>query len=238
MVASRKIRLIMELRRAGIADTEVLSAIERIPRDVFTPESFRHQAYENMAIPIGQGQTLSQPQVVALMTQALRASRRTKVLEIGTGSGYQAAVLSRLCRRVYTIERFKELLQTAEARFAQLRLHNITARHGDGWKGWREQAPFDRIIVTAAATSIPGALVDQLAEGGLMVLPVGRSSRDQALLRLTRTAEGIAEEHLCDVRFVPLVSGIPGESVVSETLRGEKLRGEAAGLIQRRGDVA
>ena len=223
MVASRKIRLIMELRRAGIADTEVLSAIERIPREVFTPESFRHQAYENLAIPIGQGQTLSQPQMVALMTQALRASRRTKVLEVGTGSGYQAAVLSRLCRRVYTIERFKELLQSAEARFLQLRLHNITARHGDGWKGWREQAPFDRIIVTAAAASVPGALVDQLAEGGLMVLPVGQTSRDQALLRLTRTPDGVVEERLSEVRFVPLVAGIPGE---------------AANLAQRRGDVA
>jgi len=233
MVASRKIRLIMELRRAGIADTEVLSAIERIPRDAFTPESFRHQAYENMAIPIGQGQTLSQPQVVALMTQALRASRRTKVLEVGTGSGYQAAVLSRLCRRVYTIERFKELLKTAEARFLALRLHNITARHGDGWKGWREQAPFDRIIVTAAASSIPGALVDQLAEGGLMVLPVGKTSRDQALLRLTRTPEGVQEEHLTDVRFVPLVSGIPGQDI-----RGQETRGEGSDPLQRRGDVA
>ncbi len=213
MVASRKIRLVMELRRAGIADTDVLSAIERIPREAFTPESFRHQAYENMAIPIGQGQTLSQPQVVALMTQALRASRRTKVLEVGTGSGYQAAVLSRLCRRVYTIERFKELLQIAEARFTELRLHNITTRHGDGWKGWREQAPFDRIMVTAAAVDVPGALVDQLAEGGLMVLPVGRTSRDQALLRLTRTADGLVEEHLSDVRFVPLVEGVPDDAV-------------------------
>lgn len=211
MVASRKIRLIMELRRAGIADTEVLSAIERIPREAFTPQSFRHQAYENVAIPIGQGQTLSQPQVVALMTQALRANRRMKVLEIGTGSGYQAAVLSRICRRVYTIERFKDLLQVAEARFLQLRLHNITARHGDGWKGWREQAPFGRIIVTAAAASVPGALVDQLAEGGIMVLPVGQTSRDQALLRLTRTPDGVREEHLSEVRFVPLVAGLPGE---------------------------
>jgi protein-L-isoaspartate(D-aspartate) O-methyltransferase len=238
MVASRKIRLIMELRRAGIADTEVLSAIERIPRDAFTPESFRHQAYENLAIPIGQGQTLSQPQVVALMTQALRASRRTKVLEIGTGSGYQAAVLSRLCRRVYTIERFKELLKTAEARFLALRLHNITARHGDGWKGWREQAPFDRIIVTAAASSIPGALVDQLAEGGLMVLPVGKTSRDQALLRLTRTPDGVKEEHLTDVRFVPLVSGIPGQDIRGQEVRGEEIRGEGDDQLQRRGDVA
>jgi len=237
MAASRKIRLIMELRRAGIADTEVLSAIERIPREVFTPESFRHQAYENVAIPIGQGQTLSQPQVVALMTQALRASRRTKVLEIGTGSGYQAAVLSRICRRVYTIERFKELLQAAEARFLALRLHNITARHGDGWKGWREQAPFERIIVTAAAASVPGALVDQLAEGGIMVLPVGQTSRDQALLRLTRTPDGVVEEHLTAVRFVPLVSGIPGEKAKGEGPRAAST-GEPDDLLDRQGDIA
>ncbi len=211
MATSRKIRLIMELRRAGIADTDVLSAIERIPRESFTPDSFRHQAYENVAIPIGQGQTLSQPQVVALMTQALKAGRRTKVLEVGTGSGYQAAVLSRLCRRVYTIERFRELLATAEQRFAALRLHNITTLHGDGWKGWSEQAPFDRIMITAAAADVPAALVDQLAVGGRMVLPVGRSSRDQALLQLRREPGGIVEEHLADVRFVPLVEGVPEE---------------------------
>ena len=211
MATSRKIRLIMELRRAGIADTDVLSAIERIPRESFTPDSFRHQAYENVAIPIGQGQTLSQPQVVALMTQALKAGRRTKVLEVGTGSGYQAAVLSRLCRRVYTIEQFRELLATAEQRFAALRLHNITTRHGDGWKGWPEQAPFDRIMITAAAADVPAALVDQLAIGGRMVLPVGRSSRDQALLQLRREPDGIVEEHLADVRFVPLVEGVPEE---------------------------
>ncbi|NIA67546.1 protein-L-isoaspartate(D-aspartate) O-methyltransferase [Pelagibius litoralis] len=211
MVASRKIRLIMELRRAGIADTAVLSAIERIPREAFTPDSFRHQAYENLAIPIGQGQTLSRPQVVAQMTQALQASRRTKVLEVGTGSGYQAAVLSKLCRRVYTVERFKELRASAELRFTELRLHNITTRHGDGWKGWPEQAPFDRIMVTAAAADVPAVLVDQLAEGGQMVLPVGRTSHDQALLRLRREAGGIVEEHLADVRFVPLVEGVPDD---------------------------
>ena len=220
MATSRKIRLIMELRRAGIADTDVLSAIERIPRESFTPDSFRHQAYENVAIPIGQGQTLSQPQVVALMTQALKAGRRTKVLEVGTGSGYQAAVLSRLCRRVYTIERFRELLATAEQRFAALRLHNITTRHGDGWKGWPEQAPFDRIMITAAAADVPAALVDQLAVGGRMVLPVGRSSRDQALLQLRREPGGIVEEHLADVRFVPLVEGVPDEEAYAAQRSG------------------
>ena len=200
----------MQLRSAGIADTEVLSAIERVPREVFVPESFQDQAYENRALPIGQGQTLSQPQVVALMTQALQANRRTKVLEIGTGSGYQAAVLSRICRRIYTIERHRDLLKEAEARFLALRLHNITTRLGDGWKGWREQAPFDRIIVTAAPPEVPGPLIDQLAEGGQMIIPLGSTSRDQRLLRVHRDLEGrLREEDLGAVRFVPLVAGLP-----------------------------
>jgi protein-L-isoaspartate(D-aspartate) O-methyltransferase len=209
-IASRKIRLIMQLRSAGIADTEVLSAIERVPREAFVPENFQDQAYENRALPIGQGQTLSQPQVVAVMTQALQANRRTKVLEIGTGSGYQAAVLSRICRRIYTIERHRDLLKEAEARFLALRLHNITTRLGDGWKGWREQAPFDRIIVTAAAPEVPGPLIDQLAEGGQMIIPLGSSSRDQRLLRVIRDLDGrLREEDLGAVRFVPLVAGLP-----------------------------
>jgi len=207
---SRKIRLVMQLRSAGIADTGVLSAIERIPREAFVPASFQDQAYENRALPIGQGQTLSQPQVVAVMTQALAASRRTKVLEIGTGSGYQAAVLSRICRRVYTIERHRDLLEEAEARFLALRLHNITTRAGDGWKGWQEQAPFDRIIVTAAPPELPASLLDQLAAGGVMVIPLGSTSRDQRLLRVRRDEEGgFHEEDLGPVRFVPLVAGMP-----------------------------
>jgi protein-L-isoaspartate(D-aspartate) O-methyltransferase len=208
---ARKIRLVMELRQAGIADTAVLSAIERIPREVFVPETFQDRAYEDTALPIGHGQTLSRPRVVARMTEALAAGPRSKVLEIGTGSGYQAAVLSRLCRRVYTIERYRPLLLKAEARFAALRLSNITSRVGDGFKGWREQAPFERIIVTAAALDVPGDLADQLAEGGVMVLPVGRQGRDQNLLRLIRTADGLVEEPLGDVRFVPLLDGLPDD---------------------------
>jgi protein-L-isoaspartate(D-aspartate) O-methyltransferase len=211
-IAARKIRLIMELRRAGIADTRVLSAIERVPREVFVPPTFQDQAYENRALPIGHGQTLSQPQVVAVMTQALEAGRRSKVLEIGTGSGYQTAVLSRLCRRVYTIERYPRLLGAAERRFAELRLHNITARVGDGTIGWPAQAPFQRIIVTAAAAEVPARLVDQLAPGGILVLPVGRRGRDQDLLRLRREAAGVVEERLGGVRFVPLVHGLPAEN--------------------------
>jgi protein-L-isoaspartate(D-aspartate) O-methyltransferase len=201
---ARKIRLVMELRQAGIADTGVLSAIERIPREAFVPETFQDRAYEDTALPIGHGQTLSRPRVVARMTEALAAGPRSKVLEIGTGSGYQAAVLSRLCRRVYTIERYRPLLIEAEARFASLRLSNITARVGDGFKGWREQAPFERIIVTAAARDVPGDLADQLAEGGV-------KGRDQNLLRLVRTADGLVEEPLGDVRFVPLLGGLPDD---------------------------
>ena len=209
-IAARKIRLIMELRRAGIGDTHVLSAIERIPREAFVPEAFQDQAYENRALPIDFGQTLSQPGVVAAMTQALSLDRRLKVLEIGTGSGYQAAILSRLCRRLYTIERYKDLQRTAEARFQQLRLHNITTRVGDGHKGWPEQAPFSRIIVTAAAAEVPGTLVDQLSPGGVMVVPIGTTGRDQSLLRLHRDEGGhFHEQVLGPVRFVPLVQGLP-----------------------------
>ena len=195
-LAARKIRLIMTLRRSGITDTAVLAAIERIPREAFVPASFLDQAYENRALPIGLGQTLSQPQVVALMTQALAVRPRHKVLEIGTGSGYQAAVLSRLARRVYSIERHRPLLREAERRFTELRLHNITTIAGDGNLGWREQAPFDRIILTAAAAALPLNLFDQLADGGIMVLPFGPDRGDQQLLRATRTADGPKLERL------------------------------------------
>ena len=211
-IAARKIRMIMQLRGAGIADTNVLSAIERVPREAFVPESFQDQAYEDMTLPIGRGQTLSAPSVVALMTQALGSDRRTKVLEIGTGTGYQAAVLSRLCRRLYTVERHRDLLGEAERRFLKLRLHNITARVGDGARGWPEQAPFTRIIVTAAAEDIPATLVDQLAPDGIMVVPVGGQGGDQVLLRLTREAGGLREEVLDTVRFVPLVLGLPSNA--------------------------
>ena len=208
-IAARKIRLIMELRRTGINDTHVLSAIERIPREAFVPVSFRDQAYENRALPIGYGQSLSQPAVVAAMSQALKADRRLKVLEVGTGSGYQAAVLSRLCRRLYTIERHRDLQREAEARFQRLRLHNITARVGDGGKGWPEQAPFSRIIVTAAAPEVPGGLADQLADGGILVVPVGPPSAEQDLVRVVREDGSLREERLGGVRFVPLMDGLP-----------------------------
>lgn len=202
------IQLLMELRGLGIADTDVLSAIEKVPRDLFVPTTFRDRAYENIPLPIEQGQTISQPYIVAYMTQALRIGRRMKILEIGTGSGYQAAVLAQLCRRVYTIDRYRTLVQEAERRFAGLGLSNITTRVGDGTKGWPEQAPFDRIMVTAAGATVPEALVDQLGPDGVLVAPVGRVADDQVLVRLRRTAEGVAREELIGVRFVPLVPGV------------------------------
>ena len=211
-LAARKIRLIMQLRRSGISDTGVLAAIERIPREAFVPKPFQDQAYENRTLPIGHGQTLSQPRVVALMTQALGLTRRHKLLEIGTGSGYQAAVLSRLVRRVYTVERHKALLREAERRFAELRLHNVVTRLGDGSRGWKEQAPFDRIIVTAAAAEVPRTLLDQLCVDGVLVAPIGPDRGEQELLRITRLADGERRESLGPVRFVPLVAGaLPSE---------------------------
>jgi protein-L-isoaspartate(D-aspartate) O-methyltransferase len=199
--------LIAVLRDIGITDDKVLAAIERIPRHLFVPPTFQDHAYDDTALPIGHGQTVSQPQIVGLMTAALELSHRSKVLEIGTGSGYQTAVLARLCRRVYTIERHPALLQGAEALFQQLRVQNVTSLAGDGYLGWPDQAPFDRIIVTAAAEDeVPQALLDQLAPGGIMVIPVARSAIDQRLLRLVRRADGIETTDLGGVRFVPLVS--------------------------------
>ena len=209
---ARQIRLLMELRRQGITDTSVLAAIERVPREMFVPDTFKDQAYENIALPIKQGQTISQPYVVAFMTEALRVGKRMKVLEVGTGSGYQAAVLSKLCRRVYTVERYRSLLQEAEARFAAMRITNITTRVGDGMKGWPEQAPFERIVVTAAAATVPAALVDQLAIDGMMVLPLGSTTTEQEIVRVTRTEQGCTEESLLAVRFVPLLPGVAEES--------------------------
>jgi protein-L-isoaspartate(D-aspartate) O-methyltransferase len=208
-------RLIMELR-GEVSDMNVLAAIERTPRELFVPPAFEDQAYDNVALPIGNGQTISQPLVVALMTQALALNERHKVLEIGTGSGYQAAVLARLCRRVFTIERHRYLLREAEKRFAQLRLNNITVRWGDGTKGWLEQAPFDRILVTAAAPDVPGHLIESLIDGGVLVAPVGEERRDQKLLRVRRTGDTFEIEDLGAVRFVPLIEGLPRDRPLRE----------------------
>jgi protein-L-isoaspartate(D-aspartate) O-methyltransferase len=199
--------LLLEVRRAGVTDKRVLAAMERVPRELFVGRPFQDKAYDDVALPIGHQQTVSRPSVVGRMTQALETGPRMKVLEIGTGSGYQSAILALLCRRLYTIERDPDLLREAEARLARLRLTNVTSRSGDGSQGWREQAPFDRIMVTAAAVDVPGLLVDQLAVGGVMVVPVGHDDEDQRLVRVVRTDDGAETADLGGVRFVPLVPG-------------------------------
>jgi protein-L-isoaspartate(D-aspartate) O-methyltransferase len=208
----RKIRLLMELRKQGVSDIAVLSAMERVPRELFVPEAFQDQAYENIALPIDAGQTISQPQIVAEMTAALDLGPRLKVLEIGTGSGYQAAVLAHLCRRLYTIERHRTLAREAEARFQALHLGNIVVQVGDGGEGWPAQAPFDRIIVTAQADMLPDVLLGQLREGGVMILPIAENGRGQQVVRLRRTARGVERETLMDARFVPLLTGMPASA--------------------------
>jgi protein-L-isoaspartate(D-aspartate) O-methyltransferase len=195
------------LRQEGLTDRQVLGAIERTPRELFVPSSFYDQAYENTALPIGHGQTISQPSVVAFMTEKLELGPRMKVLEIGTGCGYQAAVLAHLVRRIYTVERYRELLKEAESRFTELHLHNITTRWGDGSIGWPEQVPFDRIIVTAAAPELPVALIDQLTPDGILIAPVGDAARGQALVRCRRTGDDFEREELWPVRFVPMMEG-------------------------------
>jgi protein-L-isoaspartate(D-aspartate) O-methyltransferase len=206
----------MELRGQGIADQRVLSALERTPRELFVEEPFQPTAYENIALPIACGQTISQPYIVAYMTETLQVESRHRVLEIGTGSGYQSAVLSPLCRMVYTIERHRPLLKVAESRFKALRLNNIVVRHGDGHTGWAEQAPFDRIILTAAVSEIPEALIEQLKPGGILIAPLstpGAFERiSQHLVKIIRTEEGPARETLIAVAFVPMLPGLPQEA--------------------------
>lgn len=205
-LASEKIRLLMKLRRSGINDLRVLAAIEQIPREVFVEEAFRDRAYEDNALPIAMEQTISMPTIVAMMTQALDVQPTQCVLEIGTGSGYQAAILAKLARRVHTIERHAPLANLAKNRFDLLKLRNITPHVGDGSKGWPHAAPYERIIVTCAADTIPQPLLAQLTIGGVMIVPVGPHVADQQLLKLTRVAEDeVRKEVLAPVRFVPLV---------------------------------
>jgi protein-L-isoaspartate(D-aspartate) O-methyltransferase len=205
-------RLLFALRREGVTDARVLGAMEAVDRSAFVRGVFADRAQEDVALPIACGQTISQPTVVGLMTQALGVDPRHKVLEVGTGSGYQAAVLARLARRVYTVERHRDLVMQAREVFAALGLHGITAKMGDGSLGWPEQAPFDRILVTAAAEDPPGPLLAQLRLGGIMVLPVGQSDAVQTLLRVTRRGEKAWDyEELRAVRFVPLVGGLATE---------------------------
>ncbi len=207
MINHQTVQLILALRGAGISDHEVLSAIETTARDLFVTPEFIEQAWEDRALPISCGQTISQPVVVGQMTEALCLTGREKVLEIGTGSGYQCAILSKLSRRVYTIERYRTLLEEAKRRFAALKLKNIVPRLGDGSMGWPEQDSFDRIIMTAAAEEVPEALLAQLRNTGLLVAPIGPSGR-QRLMIFRRDGDEFHKTVLGKVRFVPLLRGI------------------------------
>ncbi|WP_411161967.1 protein-L-isoaspartate(D-aspartate) O-methyltransferase [Idiomarina sp. HP20-50] len=204
---SRVKRLIQQLEELGITNKDVLRVIAETPRHSFMPESLAHKAYENTALPIGNGQTISQPLMVATMTQLLMQHHCKTVLEIGTGSGYQTAVLAQLVDKVFSVERIATLQYQAKRRLRQLDLHNVSMRHGDGWKGWRSKGPFDGIIVTAAASNIPQDLVDQLADGGVMIIPVGEQHQSQSLVVMRRFGDSLEQQHIGDVRFVPLVKG-------------------------------
>ena len=202
---SRRVQLVLALRKAGITDSRVMAVMESIPRNIFLSPILVKHAYEDVALPIGFEQTLSQPGVVGIMTEALDVTDRMKVLEVGTGSGYQTVVLSKLARRVYTIERHRELLEKAEKRFKELKIRNITAKYGDGTFGWKAQEPFDRIMVTAASLDIPPILADQLSIGGIMVVPIGQTSDLQLILKVERTEDGFETKEIREVSFVPLI---------------------------------
>jgi protein-L-isoaspartate(D-aspartate) O-methyltransferase len=200
-------QLLLALRKGGVTDSRVLAVMEQMPRDIFVDPHFSGQAWDDAALPISCGQTISQPFVVGSMTAALELTGTEKVLEVGTGSGYQTAILSRLARRVFTIERYRSMMKTAQDRFASLGLNNVVAQCADGGLGWPQQAPFDRIILTCAAPSQPDALLGQLAPGGIMVAPVGAGAV-QELLRYRLRPDGVFEEEpLMDVRFVALLPG-------------------------------
>lgn len=201
---NEKAQLIMTLRGMGIVDADVLSAIEQVPREMFVARALQAHAYENASLPIAMDQTISQPYIVAIMSAALQLTGRERVLEIGTGSGYQAAILSFLCRRVYSIERLRPLLVDVDNRLREIRVTNVTTRLGDGARGWPEAAPFDRIILTCAPPVIPDMLLNQLKIGGIMVAPVGHD-RNQQLVTIRRSEAGFEEATLLPVKFVPLV---------------------------------
>jgi protein-L-isoaspartate(D-aspartate) O-methyltransferase len=206
--ADIKMQFLFALRSKGVTDARVLTAMETVDRAAFVKGIFADRAYEDMPLPIACGQTISQPSIVGIMTQALDVHPRHKVLEIGTGSGYQAAILSHLARRVYTVDRFRRLVSEARALFEAQGITNITTFTADGSHGYAEQAPFDRILLTAAAEDPPGPLLAQLRVGGIMVLPVGQSDAVQSLIRVTRTERGYDYEELRSVRFVPLLEGL------------------------------
>lgn len=205
MVNKRMQTLLAQLRQQGIRDERLLKAIEAVPRERFVDEALEHKAYENTALPIGSGQTISQPYMVARMTELLSLTPTSRVLEIGTGSGYQTAILANLVQHVCSVERIKGLQWQAKRRLKQLDLHNVSTRHGDGWQGWASRGPFDAIIVTAAPPEIPAALMEQLDNGGILVLPVGEEA--QTLKRIQRYGNEFSIDAVEAVRFVPLVKG-------------------------------
>ncbi|MDD9196123.1 protein-L-isoaspartate(D-aspartate) O-methyltransferase [Aliivibrio sp. S3MY1] len=205
MTNSRAELLEQFLRQQGIQDEHVLAAIRALPRERFIPEALGHQAYQNNALPIGEGQTISQPYIVAKMTELLELQRDSHVLEIGTGSGYQTAVLAQLLDHINSVERIKLLQWNAKRLLKQLDIYNVSTKHADGWQGWANKGPFDAIIVTAAAKSIPNDLLWQLKEGGRLVIPIGEET--QYLYRIVRQGDEFYSEVIEEVRFVPLVAG-------------------------------
>ena len=211
--AEQKMQFLYSLRSSGVTNKRVLTAMEIIDRRSYVSDTFADNAYEDTPLPIGCGQTISQPSIVAIMTEALDVQPRDKVLEIGTGSGYQAAILSRLARRIYTIDRHSILVQAARNVFKEQDIPNITTFTADGSRGLPDQAPFDRIIVTAASEDPPGTLLDQLRLGGIMVLPVGQSDSMQRLVKIKKTENGLEYHELRSVRFVPLLEGLGKASV-------------------------
>ena len=208
MTPEEKMQFLYAIRSRGITDSRVLNAMEKIDRRKFLKGIFEEKAYQDIPLPIACGQTISQPSIVAQMTQSLNVTPRCKVLEIGTGSGYQAAILSRLARRVYTLERHLELIIQAQNIFDNLNLNNITAMRSDGSRGLPAQAPFDRILLTAAAEDPPAPLLEQLKVNGIMVLPVGQSDSVQTMIKITKTEKGLSYHEMGEVRFVPLIEGI------------------------------
>ena len=204
----RKTQLIEFLKSHNIHDQKLLKVMSDIPRELFVDVAYKSQSYENAALPIGSEQTISQPFIVAFMTQELQINDSHKVLEVGTGSGYQAAITASLCKRLFTIERHLPLLKTAEAIFAKLNIFNITTFFGDGMKGWLDQAPFDRIMVTAAARELPENLLEQLKDGGTLIVPIGKQDEEQFITKFTRKGDHYESQCLMPVKFVPLLSGI------------------------------
>ena len=200
-----RMELVLALRRAGVTNPSVFSAMENIPRELFVPDVFKRRSYDDITLPIGFHQTLSQPAVVGLMTEALELDDLKKVLEVGTGSGYQTSILASMCRRVYTVERHAPLLKQAEQCFDKLRIRNVTSKVGDGTLGWEAQAPFERIIVTAAAADVPPILAGQLSVNGIMIVPIGLGDNFQTILKVIKKKNGLETQELRDVKFVPLI---------------------------------